>query len=86
MFEGYGPPSRLISFPASSSRARRRNSRRRMGRGQMREQRRRVGTGPHGQRRRRAYVATFRFGKVQPVPIRLMQTPTRYIEGAVRSM
>jgi adenylate cyclase len=28
--------------------------------------RRRVGTGPHGQRRRRAYVATFRFGKVQP--------------------
>ena len=25
-----------------------------------------VGTGPHGQRRHRAYVATFRFGKVQP--------------------
>ena len=32
-----------------------------------RPRRRRVGTGRLGQRQRRAYVATFRFGKVQPL-------------------
>ena len=68
MFEGYGPTSPLMSFPSAIivATCRRNSRRRRIWRVLMRDQRRRVGTGPHGQRRHRAYVATFRFGKVQP--------------------
>ena len=69
LFEGYGPTSRSMSFPTAIivEGVPAQPRRRRIWRVQMRDQRRRrVGTGPHGQRRRRAYVATFRFGKVQP--------------------
>jgi hypothetical protein len=70
VFEGLGPASRSMSFPAAIivESVPAQLWRRRIGRVQMRDQRwRRVGTGPHGQRRRRAYVATFRnYAKGQP--------------------
>jgi hypothetical protein len=69
MFEGYGPASRSMTFPAAitvEGVPAQPAAAAHMARTEARPTAAAGGT-EYGQRRHRAYVATFRFGKVQPL-------------------